>query len=182
MKKRKKGAPRKSGATRGPKGAGGSSGEPMVPFDQIDEIVDFLEKRGLEEFEFERDGMRIRLKRQGASPVMHVSSSPAHAAHTPATPAESPATASAEPDDRDAGLHIVTSPIVGTFYEAPRPDAPAFVKVGDSVSKGQTLCIVEAMKLMNEIESDVDGEIVRIYGQNGNPVEYGANLFAIRPT
>ncbi len=179
MKKRKKSAPRKSGAARSPKSAGGRAGKPLVPFDQIDEIVDFLERRGLEEFEFERDGLRVRLKRQSASPVMHISASSAHA---PATPAEPPVTADAEPDDSDEGLHIVTSPIVGTFYEAPRPDAPVFVKVGDSVSKGQTLCIVEAMKLMNEIDSDVDGEIVRIYGQSGNPVEYGARLFAIRPT
>lgn len=80
----------------------------------------------------------------------------------------------------DSGLHIITAPLVGTFYAAPAPDADIFVQVGDRIQKGQVLCIVEAMKLMNEIESDVSGEIVEIYGQNAVPVEFGANLFAVK--
>jgi acetyl-CoA carboxylase biotin carboxyl carrier protein len=83
-------------------------------------------------------------------------------------------------EDAEAGLHIITSPIVGTFYRAANPEAGVFVNIGDSVSKGKVLCIIEAMKLMNEIESDADGTVVRIYPQNGQPVEYGENLFAIR--
>jgi acetyl-CoA carboxylase biotin carboxyl carrier protein len=81
---------------------------------------------------------------------------------------------------QEEGLHIVTSPIVGTFYRAPNPNAESFVKTVDVVEKGQTLCIVEAMKLMNEIESDADGAIVEIFPQNGQPVEYGERLFSIR--
>ena len=167
---------------KGTKKNGGSKADkPMVPFDQIDEIVDFLERRGLEEFEFERDGLRVRLKRQGSTPVMVAAGAAmpsASAAPATSAPVGSEAAAEGSSDD---GLHVVVSPIVGTFYEAARPGSPAFVKVGDQVTKGQTLCIIEAMKLMNEIESDVDGEIVRIHGKNSQPVEYGTQLFAIRP-
>ncbi len=88
---------------------------------------------------------------------------------------------SPEKEETDEHLHIIRSPIVGTFYRAPSPDAPPYVEVGDSVKKGQTLCIVEAMKIMNEIQSDVDGEVVKIYVANAAPVEYGQELFAIRP-
>jgi acetyl-CoA carboxylase biotin carboxyl carrier protein len=100
------------------------------------------------------------------------------AAHAAAASAEAAATA--EPSE-DASLHIVKSPIVGTFYESPSPGSPAFVKIGDQVEVGQVLCIVEAMKLMNEIESDGAGEIVKRLVQNGQPVEYGQALFAVRP-
>ena len=80
----------------------------------------------------------------------------------------------------EAGLHIITSPIVGTFYRSPNPESPAFVSEGDRITKGKVLCIVEAMKLMNEIESDIEGSIVRIYPQNGQPIEYGEKLFAVK--
>jgi len=93
-------------------------------------------------------------------------------------PAAAPAAAKESPEE---GLHTVKSPIVGTFYEAPSPGAPPFVKVGDTVEVGQVLCIVEAMKLLNEIESDVAGEIVKTLSSNGQPIEYGQELFVIRP-
>jgi len=96
------------------------------------------------------------------------------------TAAEKAATAKAEEDAAEVGQHIITSPIVGTFYRSANPESEAFVNVGDRVSKGQVLCIIEAMKLMNEIESDVDGVVTRIYPQNGQPIEYGEKLFAVK--
>jgi acetyl-CoA carboxylase biotin carboxyl carrier protein len=107
-------------------------------------------------------------------PEIHATAQ-AHSAAAPAAPA------AAEGEAEDASLHIVKSPIVGTFYESPSPGASPYVKVGDQVENGQTLCIVEAMKLMNEIESDVAGEIVKRLVQGGQPVEYGQPLFAVRP-
>lgn len=106
-----------------------------------------------------------------AAPVPPVSATPAPAApEIPATPAEA-----------EEELHLVKSPIVGTFYESPAPGAPPFIKPGDNVQAGQVLCIIEAMKLMNEIESDMTGEIVKVLAANGKPVEYGQPLFSIRP-
>ncbi len=155
------------------------------PLEQVNELIDLLEQRGLEEFELERPGFRVRIKRRaapGAPPPAHVlepfptDSEPAASASVPVSPPE------VEEPAVEGGVHVVKSPIVGTFYAAPAPDAAPFVKVGDTVEVGQVLCIVEAMKLMNEIEADVAGEIARIYVENGQPVEYGESLFAIRPT
>lgn len=161
-----------------------------LPLDQVRALIDLLEERGLEEFELEREGVRIRIKRRGLPaappPVFesYVSSG------NNATPASSVAARSAEAPAEPAleagpGLedaHLIKSPIVGTFYASPRPDAPSFVRLGDMVEVGQVLCVVEAMKLMNEIEADLAGEIARIYVENGQPVEYGELLFAIRPS
>jgi acetyl-CoA carboxylase biotin carboxyl carrier protein len=97
----------------------------------------------------------------------------------PAAP-EPPKAEEKKAEEADAGLHIITSPIVGTFYRAANPEAPSFVNVGDRITKGKVLCIVEAMKLMNEIESDVEGTVTQIYPQNGQPVEYGEKLFAVK--
>ena len=153
-----------------------------IPFDQIRALIDLLEERGLEEFELEREGVRIRIKRRGApaapAPVFASYGPPAN--NAAAAPASEAATSVAA--EEGAGDHLIKSPIVGTFYAAARPDAPPFVRLGDVVAVGQVLCIVEAMKLMNEIEADVAGEIVRIYGENGQPVEYGEPLFAVRPS
>ncbi|MCG8454957.1 MAG: acetyl-CoA carboxylase biotin carboxyl carrier protein, partial [Holophagales bacterium] len=106
---------------------------------------------------------------------------PAAPAAAPAAAASTAAAGAAEESAEEEGLYTLTSPIVGTFYRSPNPEAPSFVEEGDTVKKGQVLCIVEAMKLMNEIESDVDGVVVRILIQNGQPVEFGEPLFAIRP-
>jgi acetyl-CoA carboxylase biotin carboxyl carrier protein len=149
-----------------------------------------MEEHGLEEFEYEAGGLRLRLKKPSpnsaggsarvfAPPEIVVAAAPALGAATNASAGNSAPAAAQSVVAED--LHIVKSPIVGTFYEAPSPGAPPFVKPGDHVEIGQPLCIVEAMKLMNEIESDAAGEVVRIYAQNGQPVEYGESLFAIRP-
>ncbi len=171
---------RKPGSAKPP--AKGAAADNFIPFEQIQALIDLLEERGLEEFELEREGVRIRIKRRGAAapPPVFESYSPA-AGNSPA--AEASAGALELPGEAEAreDVHVVKSPIVGTFYSCPRPDAPPFVKLGDTVDVGQVLCIIEAMKLMNEIEADVAGEVVRIYVENAQPVEYGESLFALRP-
>jgi acetyl-CoA carboxylase biotin carboxyl carrier protein len=161
-------------------------------FKEILELIDKVADRGIAVVEVERAGTKVRIEGVSAQPrVIHsiVSEGKTEQQALPAMPliagASSPATApapapQAQPAEPDAGQHIVTSPIVGTFYRAPNPESEPFVNVGDRVSKGQVLCIIEAMKLMNEIESDADGVIEKIYPQNGQPIEYGENLFAVR--
>jgi acetyl-CoA carboxylase biotin carboxyl carrier protein len=169
---------------------------------QLRELVEFLKANGIAEFDMERTDLKVRLKFAGlqpAAPAMDLTglasaiaaqsaAAPAVAPQAPvgvpatlagATSAASAASPAAEAGP-EAGAHIVKSPIVGTFYDAPSPDSEAFVKLGDQVSNGQVLCIVEAMKLMNEIESDFAGEIVKVYVKTGQPVEYGQPLFAIK--
>ena len=169
---------------------------------ELKELIEFLKENGIGEFDLERGDLKIRLKFAGETPPVNLSHlaqfaaaqhsaglTPATVAHThpataPAQPSAAPSapaeTIASLPDD-EAGLHIVKSPIVGTFYESPSPGSPAFVKPGDTVEVGQVLCIVEAMKLMNEIESDAAGEIVKRFVTTGQPVEYGQKLFAVRP-
>jgi acetyl-CoA carboxylase biotin carboxyl carrier protein len=155
---------------------------------ELKELIEFLIEKDIAEFELERGDVKVRIKRAAdaplvatAAPVVSIAPPAVPMAPAPATPQNSPAAASpAREAAAEEGLHIVKSPIVGTFYEAPSPGAPAFVKVGDTVQEGQVLCIVEAMKLMNEIEADASGEIVKKMVQNGQPVEYGQPLFAIR--
>jgi len=154
--------------------------------DKLRELVDFLKENGIAEFDIDRADLKMRIKFAGAAGASAASPAlPQHIASGGAsfpglTGAGSPpagASAETEPEEK---LHEVKSPIVGTFYESPSPGAPAFVKPGDEVEVGQVLCIVEAMKLMNEIESDVAGEVVRRIAASGQPVEYGQPLFAIR--
>ncbi len=161
---------------------------------EIQEIIDLLIDREIAEFEMEKSGMRIRIRRglradayvPAAPPVGASAEPPPLAAESllPAPPAAhgTPAPTEATAEESTEGLYIVKSPMVGTFYPASAPNAPAFVKLGDPVQVGQVLCIIEAMKLMNEIESEVAGEVVRIYLENGQPVEYGQSLFAIKPS
>jgi acetyl-CoA carboxylase biotin carboxyl carrier protein len=155
---------------------------------ELKELIEFLIEKDIAEFELERGDVKVKIKRAGEHTVVHtrpempyvavtVPQSPA-AAVTASTGAAPALPAQPVPEEI---LHIVKSPIVGTLYEAPSPGAPPFVKVGDTVEVGQVLCIVEAMKLLNEIESDVAGEIVKKMGSNGQPIEYGQELFAIRP-
>jgi len=157
---------------------------------ELKELIEFLIEKDIAEFELERGDVKVRIKLAGEQ-VVHAHGEPRFFA-VPAAPAAVPEAGAAAPaaatpavvapePAADAGLHVVKSPIVGTFYEAPSPGAPPFVKVGDSVEVGQVLCIVEAMKLLNEIESDVAGEIVKKLATNGQPIEYGQDLFAIRP-
>ena len=159
---------------------------------EIKELVEFLIEKDVTEFELERGDVKMRIKRGQTVQVVQAPIAPVVAAAPVAVPpmaapaaAAAPGVSAGAPSSSpaaaaDEGLHIVKSPIVGTFYEAPSPGAPAFIKPGDHVSAGQVLCIVEAMKLMNEIESDVTGEIVKILVANGQPVEYGQPLFSIR--
>jgi acetyl-CoA carboxylase biotin carboxyl carrier protein len=148
----------------------------MLSFKEIKELIDLVTERGLSGLEIERAGFRIRIEGPRPAAVNGVVEAPAIAAPAPA-PAGNAAIA-AEPEAE--GVHVITSPIVGTFYRAPSPEAEAFADVGSRVSKGKVLCIIESMKLMNEIESDVEGEIVEVYARNGQPVEYGEKLFGIR--
>ena len=165
---------------------------------QLRELVEFLKANGIAEFDMERTDLKVRLKFAGLQPAVpavdlsHLAAIAAQSAAPAAVavpvlpqavaPAAQAVAAPAAPA-AEAGLegaHIVKSPIVGTFYEAPSPDADPFVKIGDHVSSGQVLCIVEAMKLMNEIEADVAGEVVKLFVKTGQPVEYGQALFAIK--
>jgi acetyl-CoA carboxylase biotin carboxyl carrier protein len=156
---------------------------------ELKELIDFLVEKDITEFELERGDLKVRVKRGSEPAVVHMApvpaptaaiatAAPAAAVAAPAPPASPTALVEAA---EEVGLHIVKSPIVGTYYEAPSPGSPPFIKVGDTVSAGQVLCIVEAMKLMNEIESDVAGEVVKILVTNNQPIEYGQSLFAIRP-
>jgi acetyl-CoA carboxylase biotin carboxyl carrier protein len=143
---------------------------------ELRELVDFLKASGIAEFEMEKPDWKVGLKFAGAAPAAAVLA-PSAAAPAAASPAPVALAAAADPY---AGMHLVKSPIVGTFYAAPAPDAEPFVHVGDKVSVGKVLCIVEAMKLMNEIESDAAGEIVKIFVEPGQPVEFGQPLFAVK--
>ena len=154
----------------------------FIPFEQVQALIDLLEERGLEEFELEREGLRIRIKRRGphAPPPVFENYLPASPEPTRSETAP-PGSAGAEGELRGEDIHVVKSPIVGTFYAPPRPDAPPFVKLGDTVQVGQVLCIIEAMKLMNEIEAEIAGEVVKIHHDSVQPVQYGEPLFAVRP-
>jgi len=155
--------------------------------EELRELVDFLKANGIAEFDMEQDDLKVRIKFAGEAGAAGgidmaqlsrlMASAPAATPAAAAVPASAAAELAAEMEEK---LHEVKSPIVGTFYESPSPGAPAFVKVGDQVEVGQVLCIVEAMKLMNEIEADVAGEVVKRIASSGQPVEYGQALFAIR--
>jgi acetyl-CoA carboxylase biotin carboxyl carrier protein len=153
----------------------------MMDFEDIERILDLVRQHELAEFELERDGLKLRIRKATpgfpplAAPVQF-QGLPAAAAPPPVTPHVSPT----EFDEEAVELAVVKSPIVGTFYRTSEPGAPAFVEVGQRVKKDQVLCIIEAMKLMNEITSEYEGEIVSIYVENGKPVQYGERLFAIK--
>jgi acetyl-CoA carboxylase biotin carboxyl carrier protein len=155
---------------------------------ELKELIEFLIEKDIAEFELERGDIKVKIKRAGEHTVVHTRPEMPYVAVTvPQSGAPAVTAAAGTPQAPPAPpvpeeiLHIVKSPIVGTLYESPSPGAPPFVKVGDAVEVGQVLCIVEAMKLLNEIESDVAGEIVKKMGSNGQPIEYGQELFAIRP-
>jgi acetyl-CoA carboxylase biotin carboxyl carrier protein len=158
-----------------------------MDLDDVKQILALVREHDLAEFELERDGLKVRIRKAGRevaiAPPAAVPSAEA-AAPAPSGPAPVPSVPEVSPtaaETLDAvDLGVIKSPIVGTFYRASEPSAPAFVEVGDTVRKGQVLCIIEAMKLMNEIESDRDGEIAAIYVENGRPVQFGDRLFAIK--
>jgi acetyl-CoA carboxylase biotin carboxyl carrier protein len=157
-----------------------------MDFDDIERILELVRQHELVEFELERDGWKLRLRKAGASfqvypPQLHSAPIPVASPVTNSA-AAAPNVTAAPPaaDETELELAVVKSPIVGTFYRSAEPGAPVFVEVGQRVKKDQVLCIIEAMKLMNEITSEYDGEIVSIYVENGKPVQYGERLFAIK--
>ena len=162
-----------------------------MDLDEIKQILEMMREHELSEFELEREGVTLRLKKHSAAhwtgPVTSVpqipfvplpAAGPLPVAPTPATMPVDPVLA---PAGEDVDLAIVKSPIVGTFYRSAEPGAPPFVETGQTVRKGQVLCIIEAMKLMNEINSECEGEVVKVYVENGQAVQYGERLFAIKP-
>jgi acetyl-CoA carboxylase biotin carboxyl carrier protein len=164
----------------------------MFKFEEICELIRLVSSTGLASVEIEHGGSRVKIEGAGGVAVPPVPSVPVVQGTMPqptavapgpsalgAPPAPDEAASGEEAQDED--LHYITSPIVGTFYRAPNPDADPYVKVGDFVERGQVLCIVEAMKLMNEIESDCSGTIVKVFPENAQPVEFGERLFAIKP-
>jgi acetyl-CoA carboxylase biotin carboxyl carrier protein len=171
----------------------------MTPEDikELKELIEFLKENDIGEFDLERGDLKVRIKfghpshgtatssldiarlGQLLAPGQHAPAAPAQGAHAAASVAPAASTTDPQAGEEEA-LHIVKSPIVGTFYESSSPGAAAFVKIGDEIESGQVLCIVEAMKLMNEIESDAAGEVVKRLVTNGQPVEYGQPLFALR--
>ncbi|MHB8733730.1 MAG: acetyl-CoA carboxylase biotin carboxyl carrier protein [Terriglobales bacterium] len=149
-----------------------------MDFEAINKLIDTLIEKQVEEFELEEGELRIFIKRQSAAPAS--ATPPATATAVPVSPAV--VTPSVAPAAEDEGLVTVRSPIVGTFYTSPSPGSPEFIKIGDTVEVGQVLCIIEAMKLMNEIEAEVAGTVIQRLVTNGQPVEYGEKLYIIRPT
>jgi acetyl-CoA carboxylase biotin carboxyl carrier protein len=179
--KRQKPAPAEEAAPESPIEPSIGTGAPGL--DQIKELIELVAARNFNEFELERGGFKLRLQRglrapeAIATPVEVAAPAPAAIA-TPSVSAPAVAPAPAAPVEES--LHIVTSPIVGTFYSSPSPTAPTFTNIGDLVHSGQTLCIIEAMKLMNEIQADASGTVARIFVENGQPVEFGQPLFGIK--
>jgi acetyl-CoA carboxylase biotin carboxyl carrier protein len=166
-----------------------------VDVEAIKLLLELVREHELAEFELEQEGIKIRVRKQGAvhtlsAPAVMMPAPPALALAPAAPAAGLPAVLAAAGGGAGAGavledaealeLAVVTSPIVGTFYRAPDPSSPPFVEIGQKVQKGKTLCIIEAMKLMNEIESEYEGEVVKVYAENGQPVQYGERLFAIK--
>ena len=161
-----------------------------MDLDQLNQILKLVREHDFSEFELEHEGLRIRVKKDGVAPQIVAAPAflPAPSAVAGPAAATGPgAPVSASPvampkDEEEIELAVVTSPIVGTFYRAPEPGAPPFVEVGAKIKKGQVLCVIEAMKLMNEIDAECDGEVVKVYVENGQSVQYGERLFAIRTT
>ena len=159
-----------------------------MDLNHVKELLDLVREHELSEFEIEHEGFRLKIRKDGVHPtVVTLPAAPTVIAAAPpsplAAPSPAPAPAAAAPSEGSGDeieLAVVKSPIVGTFYRSPEPGAASFVDIGTAVKKGQVLCIIEAMKLMNEIDSEYDGEVVNIYVENGQPVQYGERLFAIK--
>jgi len=150
----------------------------MLSFKEIRDLIDLVAERGLSGLEIEQAGFRIRI--EGVRPANNGSISAAGLTAASPVVTEGTAPAAVATAETDESLHVIRSPIVGTFYRSPSPEADPFADIGQKISRGKILCIIESMKLMNEIESDVDGEIMKVFPQNGQPVEYGEKLFAVR--
>jgi acetyl-CoA carboxylase biotin carboxyl carrier protein len=180
-------AAKENGETGGKRNRTAQRPAASVNMEELRELIDLLRENGLAELELENEGFRVRLRRDSGAPETHShgaapppAPAPAPAApapvHTPAHPGTQATTAAAQDQD----LHIISSPIVGTFYRSASPTADPFVKIGSNVEPESVVCIIEAMKLMNEIQAEATGEVVKVYVENGQPVEYGQPLFGIR--
>jgi acetyl-CoA carboxylase biotin carboxyl carrier protein len=159
------------------------SGSPSLNMDELRELAELIDEYGLVDFEFENANIRVHMRKQMPhAPMAPVQYAQPAAGASPDAAGENapPAKAETEAAVEEWIGNIITSPIVGTYYQSPSPDSPSFVKVGDKVKKGSVVCIIEAMKLMNEIESEFDGEVAKVYVENGQAVEFGQPLFAIK--
>jgi acetyl-CoA carboxylase, biotin carboxyl carrier protein len=174
------GGTRKKSSGISAKSAGTSN--PSFNMDELRELASLVDEHGFTDFEFENANIRVRLSKMTPAPVLQAYAPAPTATSAPATatPAKTESESPAAQAESDADLFKITSPIVGTFYSSPGPDKEAYVKEGSMVSDDTVICIVEAMKLMNEIQAEVTGEVVRIYVENGQPVEYGQPLFGIK--
>ncbi len=161
--------------------------EPSLNMDELRELATLVNENGFTDFEFENANIRVRLSKNPAPQI--IQAMPQNASYAAPVAAQAQTTSSNTSENRteastessaDSDLHTITSPIVGTFYRSPSPDKDSYVKEGSNVSPDSIVCIVEAMKLMNEIEAEVSGEVVKIYVENGQPVEFGQPLFGIR--
>lgn len=160
-----------------------SAKEPSFNLDELRELADLVNQHGFTDFEFENENIRVRLSKQ--APTQFISAPqtallPNPLSSTPLAEAKASAVGQQETLDEDASLHKIVSPIVGTFYRSPAPDKPPYVSEGSKVSPETVVCIVEAMKLMNEIQAETSGEIVKVYVENGQPVEFGQPLFGVK--
>lgn len=153
-------------------------GHQSFDMDELQALAALVNEHGFTDFEFENENIRVRLSKSTGVPAVH--HIPAPIAAPSVAPAQAASAAETPAVDEDAGLHKITSPIVGTFYRSPGPDKEPYVSEGSKVNAESTVCIVEAMKLMNEIQAEVSGEIVRIYVENGQPVEFGQPLFGVK--
>jgi acetyl-CoA carboxylase biotin carboxyl carrier protein len=185
-KEQNKGQTRASGKKSGSPKKTAQTSEPSLNMAELQELANLVDEHGFTDFEFENANIRVRLSKNPAPQIFQAAQHYAPPAASPApaqnalAPAENkPETSTAE-TSADENLHTITSPIVGTFYRSPSPDKEPYVKEGSNVSSTTIVCIVEAMKLMNEIEAEVSGEVVKIYAENGQPVEYGQPLFGIK--
>ena len=185
-------APKEQNETPNRRARGGQKPAASVNMDELRELITLLRENGLTELELENEGFHVRLRRDSAygaaAPLTEVPSAAPAPAAPPVQPAPPPSpgpshpgTQAASEASHDQDLHIIPSPIVGTFYRSPSPTAESFVKIGSNVEPETVVCIIEAMKLMNEIQAETVGEVVKIYVENGQPVEYGQPLFGIKP-
>ena len=183
-------APKEQSETPNRRARGAQKPAASVNMEELRELITLLRENGLAELELENEGFRVRLRRDSAS-VGPVPFAETHAPAPPAPPVQAPApppapgpshpgTQASTEASHDQDLHIIPSPIVGTFYRSPSPTAEPFVKIGSNVEPDSVVCIIEAMKLMNEIQAEAAGEVVKIYVENGQPVEYGQPLFGIK--
>jgi acetyl-CoA carboxylase biotin carboxyl carrier protein len=149
-----------------------------VKIEEIERLIELVSRNDIDSLELKTGGVEIRISKDRKGVTV---AAPAARAEAPAAAPPAPAgAADALPEEDDEGLHVITASMVGTFYRAPNPGAPAFVEVGDVVRKGQVLCILEAMKIMNEVEADLAGRVARVYAEEGQPVEFGERLFALQ--